>query len=56
MAVRFKTVQKYNMYDELKSIRKIPERGNIDNPDILIHDRSFSGLGTGTSMKSGRIK
>jgi isopenicillin N synthase-like dioxygenase len=30
------------------------ERGKIDTHKTHIHDRSLSGLGTGTSIKGGR--
>ena len=40
----------------LKSYKKIVERGKIDIPNTHIHDRLLSWLGTGTSIKSGRIK
>jgi hypothetical protein len=32
------------------------ERGKIDTHKTHIHDRSLSGLGTGTSIKGGGIK
>jgi len=32
------------------------ERDKIDTPNIKIHDRSFSWLGTGTSIKDGGVK
>jgi hypothetical protein len=37
-------------------IAKIIERDKIDTPNTQIHDRSLSCLGTGTSIKSGRVK
>ena len=40
----------------LKFNRKIAERGKIDSPYTQIHDRSLSWLGTGTTIKSGRVK
>ena len=30
--------------------------GKIDTPNTLLHDHSLSWLGTGTSIKSGRVK
>ena len=36
--------------------RKIVERGKIDILSTQIHEQSLSWLGTGTSMKSGRVK
>jgi hypothetical protein len=36
-----------------KSNIKIAERGKIDTPNTKIHDRSFSWLGTVTSIKKG---
>ena len=42
------TIPKFN--------RKIVERGQIDNPNTQIHDLSLSWLGTGTLIKSGRVK
>ena len=38
------TIPKWNI--------KIVEGGNIDIPNTQIHDRSLSGLGTGTLIKS----
>ena len=35
---------------------KIVEKGQIDTPNTQIHDHSLSWLGTGTSIKSGRVK
>jgi hypothetical protein len=35
---------------------QIVERGKIDTPNAQIHDHSLSGLGTGTSIKSGGVK
>jgi hypothetical protein len=35
-----------------KSNRKIIERGRIDTPNIQIHDRLLSWLGTGTSVNN----
>ena len=37
------------------SNRKITERDQIDTTNTHIHDRSFSWLGTSTSIKSGGI-
>ena len=39
-----------------KSNRKIAERGKIDTPNTQIYDGSLFMLGTGTSIKSGRVK
>ena len=41
-----------------KSDIKIVKRGKIDTgiPITQIHDSSFYWLGTGTSVKSGRVK
>jgi hypothetical protein len=39
-----------------KCNRNIVERGRMDTPNIQIHDCSLSWLGTGTSIKSGRIR
>jgi len=40
-----------------KSNRIIVDRGKIDTSHTkLLHDRSFSWLGIGTSIKSGRVK
>ena len=36
--------------------RKIVEREKIDPPSTPVHEHSLSWLGTGTSIKSGRIK
>jgi len=36
-----------------KSNKKIVDRGKIDTPNTIIHDRSLSMLGTGTSRKGG---
>jgi len=36
-----------------KSDRKIVDRGKINTPDTIIHDRPLSMLGTGNSRKSG---
>ena len=38
------------------SNREIIERGKIDTTNTHLHYRSLSGLGTGTLLKSGRIK
>ena len=35
---------------------KIVERAKIDTSNTQIHDSSFSWVGTGTSMESGRVK
>jgi hypothetical protein len=35
---------------------KIVEIGKIDNSKMQIHDGSFSWLGTGTSIKTGKVK
>jgi hypothetical protein len=35
---------------------KAVERGNIDTPHTQIHDRSFSWLDTGTSIRSGVVR
>ena len=40
----------------LKSNIEIVERDKIDTPNTRIHDRLLSLLGTGTSIKSGRVK
>jgi hypothetical protein len=40
----------------LKFNGKIAERGKIDSPYTQIHDHSLSWLGTGTTIKSGRVK
>lgn len=32
------------------------KKGKIDNPNTRIHDRSISGLCTGTSISSDRVK
>jgi hypothetical protein len=37
-----------------KSDRKIVDRGKINTPDTIIHDRPLSMLGTGNSRKGGR--
>jgi len=34
-----------------KSNIKVVERGNLDTPNIQTHDRSFSWLDTGTTIK-----
>jgi hypothetical protein len=39
-----------------KSNINIVERDKIDTPNTYIHDYSLSWLGTGTSIKSGRVK
>jgi hypothetical protein len=39
-----------------KSNRKFIERGKIDSPNTHVHDHSLSWLGTGTWIKSGRVK
>jgi len=39
-----------------KSNRKIVERGKIDTLNTQIYDRSLYWLGTGISIKSGRVK
>ena len=39
-----------------KSNIRIVERGKIDTSNTQFHDHSISWLGTGTSMKSGRVK
>ena len=37
-----------------KSDRKIVDRGKINTPDTIIHDRPLSMLGSGNSRKGGR--
>ena len=39
-----------------KSNIKIVKRCKIDTPNLQIHDRSLSWLGTGTAIKSGGLK
>jgi len=39
-----------------KSNNKIEERSKIDTPITQIRDRVLPWLGTGTSIKSGRVK
>jgi len=39
-----------------KSNIKIVERSKLDTPNTQIHDHSLSWLGTGTSIKRGRVK
>jgi len=39
-----------------KSIIKIVERSKIDTSNTQIHDDSLFWLGTGTLIKSGRVK
>ena len=39
-----------------KSNIKIVYRDKIDIPNVLIHNRSLSWLGTGTSIKCGGVK
>jgi hypothetical protein len=39
-----------------KSTIKIVERDRIDTANTQIHDRSLSWLGTGMSIKTGRVK
>jgi hypothetical protein len=40
-----------------KCPREIAERGKIETPNTYrIHDRSLFWLGTGISIKSGRVK
>jgi len=41
---------------QLKNNRKIVERGKIDTLNTRIHGRLHCWLGTGTSIKSGRVK
>ena len=41
---------------EKNSKEKIAEKGKIDSPNVQIHDRSLSWLGTATTIKSGRVK
>jgi hypothetical protein len=40
----------------LKSNIKLAERCKIDTPNTQIHYLSLSGIGTGTSVKSGGVK
>jgi hypothetical protein len=48
---------KYHTFGTIpKSNIKIVERGKIDTPNTQIHDCSLSWLGTGTSIKCGRVK
>jgi hypothetical protein len=39
-----------------KSNKKIVEKGKINTNHTQLHDHSLSWLGTGTSIKSGRVK
>jgi hypothetical protein len=49
--------KKYHSVETVsKSNRKIGERGKIDTPNPQIHDRPFSSLRTGTSIKSGGVE
>ena len=52
------TVLKYHTVTtvRLKFNRKIAEKGKIDSPNVQIHDRSLSWLGTDTSIKSDKLK
>jgi len=40
----------------LQSSIKIVESGKIGTPSTQLHERSFSWLGTDTSIKSGGVK
>jgi hypothetical protein len=52
-----KTTRKTNTFGtHPKSNRKIEERDEIDTLNTQIHDRSFSCLGTGISIKIGEGK
>ena len=48
-----KNQKHHNVGTVQRTIRKIDK---IDTPNTLIHERSFSSLGTGTSMKGGWVK
>jgi hypothetical protein len=50
-------VQDYTvLYSNTVHPVKIAERGKMDTPNTPMHDRSFSCIGTGTSIKSGGAK
>jgi hypothetical protein len=46
----------YTLGTHPKSSRKIEERDEINTLNTQIHDRSFSCLGTGISIKIGEVK
>ena len=49
--------KKYQTVETILKLNiKIVERGKIDTPSTQIHDPSLSWLGTGTLIKSGRVK
>ena len=49
--------KKYHTVETIPKLNiKIVERGKIDTPNTQIHDPSLSWLGTGTLIKSGRVK
>ena len=48
-------IKKQNIPHSRNNI-KIVERGKTDTSNTKIHDRLFSWLGTGTSIKNGRVK